>query len=233
VTTIRAITRLGLAGSGLGTIAGLVELTIGSGIREWIGNKQDPTRLGLVTIALSLITAATTVALRRQRLSPSQQAAAAAGLLGPGLICFSTVGRLWYVPGILLVAAGLLVLADLRGHTAAVRQATAHNWTAILTGTLGLLYLALGLTAHGLPGLLGIAGGLAILTLVASRLHLLRFRRTALAGAVLPFAIVTWWSVVTPLIALLVIAIGGPPGGTSTADRQGSPAQAGVGHPIR
>jgi hypothetical protein len=211
VTRISVPTKLALVGSALGAAAGVVELTVGSSIREWIGNKNDPTRLGLVTITLSLIALASALALQRRstEMSPTRQAALATGLLGPGLVCLSTVGRLWYVPGILLVAAGLLVLADLRDHRRVVLAAAGQHWTAILTATLALLYLALGLTAQGLAGLLGIAGGLATLALLALRprgpgwlVHV------ALAAAVLPFALTTWWSVVTPLLAALTLAIG-------------------------
>jgi hypothetical protein len=86
-----------------------------------------------------------------------------------------------------------------------------RRWTAILTGILGLLYLALGLTAHGPAGILGLAGGLATLGLIALGGRVSRSRRLALvllAVVVAPFALLTWWSLVTPLLALLILVIG-------------------------
>ena len=102
------------------------------------------------------------------------------GLLLPERSASRRVGRLWYVPGILLVGAGVLTLAALRnakaGAVGAVLAVAARNWTAILTGILGLLYLALGL----------------------------------LLAALAPFALATWWSVVTPLLALLATTTATP-----------------------
>ena len=93
---------LALAGASLGALAGLLELTIGPSIRDWVGNKQDTTRLGWTTIILSLVALAAAIAIRRR---PDRRVAIALGLLVPGLICFTTVGRLWYLPGTLLWSA--------------------------------------------------------------------------------------------------------------------------------
>ena len=215
----RAATTLGLAGAALGTLAGLVELTVGDEIRSWIGDKHDTTRLGLATIVLSLLALVCATALRRRPdAAPAWRAAAGFGLLAPGLICFTTVGRLWYIPGLLLVAAGTAILAGLRGDAGTVVAATARNWTAILTGILGVLYLALGVTAHGLAGILGIAGGLATIALVAARDRLPRRRTLALSlvAAVAPFALATWWSLITPLLALLILVLGTTATATAT-----------------
>ena len=45
--------QLGICGAALGMLAGLIELSIGAQIRPWIGNKENPAVLGLVTILLS------------------------------------------------------------------------------------------------------------------------------------------------------------------------------------
>jgi hypothetical protein len=127
----------------------------------------------------------------------------------PGAICFTTVGRLWYLPGAILVVAGLLVLADLRGETSALRATVDRNWTAILTAVLALLYLFLGATALGLAGLLGILGGLGVLAVLAFRTRLPAALGLALlAVAMVPFALLAWWSVAVPLIGGLLIATG-------------------------
>ena len=210
----RPATTLGLVGGALGTLAGVVELTVGASIRSWIGDKHDPTRLGLVTVALSLVALASALALlRRPGGSPARRAVLGFGLLLPGAICFTTVGRLWYVPGALLVAAGMLTLAALRREAGAVLAVAARNWIALLTGILGLLYLALGLTAQGLAGAFGIAGGLATIALITTRERLPLPRPLALGflvAALAPFALATWWSIVTPLLALLTTSTATP-----------------------
>jgi hypothetical protein len=135
----------------------------------------------------------------------------AAALLLPGLICFTTVGRLWYLPGALLIAAGVTVAADLRGEAREVAAAATRNGTAILTVVLACFYVFLGATALGVAGVLGILGGLLILGLVAMR-GKLRAPVTVvlLLLAALPFAVLTWWSVATPLIGILLVALGVP-----------------------
>jgi hypothetical protein len=219
----RLATALGLAGGALGTLAGLVEVTVGAEIRSWIGNKNDPGRLGLVTVVLALVALTAALVLRRRpdvpAVAPSGRAALGFALLGPGLIGFSTVGRLWYVPGLLLVGSAIVLGTTLRGERRAVVAAMGRSWTTILTGILGLLYLALGLTAHGLAGIAGIAGGLATLGLLALGGHgrdrgrgrgrlSHRPALVLLAVAVAPFALLTWWSLVTPLLALLILVLG-------------------------
>ena len=87
--------------------------------------------------------------------------------------------------------------------------AAEQHWTAILTATLGAFYLALGVTAQGWPGALGIVGGLATISLVATRGHLpMPLAARLLLLAVAPFAAATWWSVITPLLATLITVIG-------------------------
>ncbi|MGH3085414.1 MAG: hypothetical protein ACRDNP_15425, partial [Gaiellaceae bacterium] len=112
--------------------------------------------------------------------------------------------RLWYLPGVLLLLAGLAVLADLRAERSEVSEALGRNWLAVLTVVLAAFYLFLGATALGLAGALGILGGLVILALVAAGDRISRaLAATLLVTATLPFAALTWWSVATPLIGLL------------------------------
>lgn len=203
---------LGVLGATLGLVAGLIELTVGPSIRPWVGNKQDTTRLGLATLALSAVAlTAALLLLRRRAPQPSWRLVLAAGLLLPGLLCFTTVGRLWYVPGALLVVAGLLVATGLRKDVKEVTAAAERNWTAILTVVLAAFYLFLGATALGLAGVLGIAGGLLVLALLAGRLRIpVPLALALLVLAAVPFAALTWWSVATPLIGLLLLAVGVP-----------------------
>jgi hypothetical protein len=110
LTRVAAI--IGIAGAALGIVAGLIELTAGPSIRSWVGNKQDTTGLGLATIALSGIALAAALALRRWPRPPVPwRVVIVTGLLWPGVLCFTTVGRLWYLPGALLVASGLVAAA--------------------------------------------------------------------------------------------------------------------------
>ncbi|HXL44197.1 MAG TPA: hypothetical protein VN960_09085 [Gaiellaceae bacterium] len=211
-TTERIAAILGIVGATLGLVAGLVELTAGPSIRSWVGNKEDTTRLGLATLVLAAIALAAALALvRRPEASAPRRLVLAAALLLPGLICFTTVGRLWYLPGALLVAAGLLVATNVRDEVREVAAAAERNWTAILTVVLACFYVFLGATALGLAGLLGIAGGLLVLGLVATRRKLPSpVAVVLLLLAALPFAVLTWWSVATPLIGILLLALGVP-----------------------
>jgi len=206
----RAAALVGTIGASLGLAAGLAELTFGPSIRSWVGNKADTTRLGLATVVLAaLALVAALVLLRRPRAPAPVRLALAAGLLIPGLICFTTVGRLWYVPGVLLVGAGIATVVDLRKEMREVATTLGRNWTAVLTVVLGAFYVFLGATALGLAGILGILGGLLAFTLVAARGALpTPVALGLLLAAALPFAALTWWSVATPLIGLLLLALG-------------------------
>jgi hypothetical protein len=203
---------VGAAGAALGVVAGLVELTVGPSIRGWVGDKADTTRLGLATILLAAIAlGCALVLIRRRCLAAPARLALAAGLLIPGLVCFTTVGRLWYVPGVLLVAAGIGVAASLRGARRELAPAVARSWPTVLTVLLAAFYVFLGATALGLAGALGIAGGLLVLGLAAARGRVpATLALPLLLAAVIPFAALTWWSVATPLLALLLLAIGIP-----------------------
>jgi hypothetical protein len=201
---------LATTGASLGIVAGLVELTVGSHIRSWIGDKQDTTRLGLATITLSAIAllAAVTWLQRRER-SPGTRLLVVVGLIVPGVICFTTVGRAWYMPGGLLVVSAALAGWDLREHGREVIETISRSWLAALTVALGAFYVFLGATALGVAGMLGIGGGITILTIVAlsSRIPM-RVASLVLVAAALPFAVLTWWSIVTPLLAIVVLTTG-------------------------
>jgi hypothetical protein len=199
-----------LSGAALGVLAGSIELAAGPHIRAWVGEKQDTTRLGVATITLSLIALAAAAAWRRQRQPTTPtRFLVATGLLIPGLVCFTTVGRLWYVPGVLLLMAAGAALADLRTVRADVRAMITRNWLLGLTALLAIVYILLGVTALGLAGALGILGGIAILAALATAARMPRRQRPiVLAVAAAPFAALTWWSVITPLLAILIVTIG-------------------------
>lgn len=109
--------RLGVIGAILGVIAGVVQWAFGDEIPDWTGNKLHPVQLGLITILLSVIAFAGIRHLARHPDAPMRERVLAT--IGVGLaagICFTTVGRLWYVPGPLLLVAAVLLN----------RRATAH-----------------------------------------------------------------------------------------------------------
>lgn len=201
---------LALVGATLGLAAGIVELTVGASIRPWIGDKHDPARLGVVTIVLSLIALAAAIAVLRQpRVEGGTRVVISAGLLIPAVIGFTTVGRLWLIPGPLLLASGIQTARASGADARAALAAVAHNWVAILAGALGCVMAALGMATLGVAGALGVVGGIAVVALVAGR-RLLR-GSTYLAGllvATAPFAALTWWSVVTPALAATIISLG-------------------------
>lgn len=102
--------RLGTWGATLGMLAGVVELSIGAHICPWIGNKENPAVLGLVTILLSGLALAAFIVVRKQEPRTNDgKLAILLGALLPAAICFTTVGRLWYLPGALLMVAAALL----------------------------------------------------------------------------------------------------------------------------
>lgn len=102
--------QLGKLGSVLGALAGLIELTIGTRILPWIGNKESPFALGFVTIILSTV-AFLSILSARKYVAPTndRKLAIFLGVLLPAAICFTTVGRLWYLPGSLLLLSSIFL----------------------------------------------------------------------------------------------------------------------------
>jgi hypothetical protein len=201
---------LATIGASLGIVAGLVELTVGPHIHSWVGNKQDTTRLGLATLTLSAIALLAAVTwLQRGETSPATRLLVVVGLTLPGVVCFTTVGRAWYLPGGLLVVAAATAASELREDVREVVETISRQWLAALTVVLGAFYVFLGATALGVAGMLGIGGGITILSIVALSTRIpTRVASLVLVAAALPFAVLTWWSIVTPLLAILVVAIG-------------------------
>jgi hypothetical protein len=201
--------RIATLGAALGVIAGAIDLAIGSSIRGWSGNKLDPTPLGLLTIILSAIALAAAVSWQRPggQVGDRRLATVLAFLIPAGL-CFTTVGQLWHLPGVLLIAASILVVGA-STRTELSHAVSVHHWVGGLTALLGGYYLVLG--GDALPkavGVLGILGAIAIWTALLDTRRSHRVRLILLAVGALPFAVATWWSVITPLIALLLLAIG-------------------------
>jgi hypothetical protein len=131
--------RLGSWGAALGMLAGIVELSVGVHIRPWIGNKENPFVLGLVTLLLSGL-AWITVRTAQNHVPQNADGKLATifGVLLPAGICFTTVGMLWYLPGILLSVSAFLLMADFwldHPHTAS----HPWRWVSGLGALIGLL----------------------------------------------------------------------------------------------
>jgi hypothetical protein len=102
--------RLGSAGALLGVLAGVAQWAFGDEIPEWTGNKLHPVQLGIITIVLSLASLGCLRYVEGHRGNRTAGwFAAALVVLATAVVCFTTVGRLWYVPGpLLLVSLALL-----------------------------------------------------------------------------------------------------------------------------
>ena len=199
---------LGLFGGSMGVVAGLVQLTVGARIPDWTGDKASPVALGSLTVLLSGISLVCAIRLRHATpLPPGRQVTVTAGLLLPGLLCFSTTGTLWYLPGVLLVLAGVWAIAasDIRQ----TREVIEANWPSVLISALGGIELLMAVSAAPVTTMvIGVIGGLALVA--APWTSPARLRVGLLLVGALPFAVLTWWSLASPLLALLALAIGLP-----------------------
>jgi hypothetical protein len=77
-----------------------------------------------------------------------------------------------------------------------------YQWN-IMLAALGALEVWLAATAVDPARLLGILGGLLVLAAAALRPR--PWRLALVAAGALPFAVLTWWSLTTPLLALLAL----------------------------
>lgn len=101
---------LEVVGTGLGLLAGATQIIAGAAFPTWTGNKSDHVGLGLTTVVLTLLAAGGLRWLRRED-SMAMRAVLLVGVLLCVGICFTTVGRLWYLPRPLLIAAAVLAFA--------------------------------------------------------------------------------------------------------------------------
>lgn len=106
----KIVDEIGKLGSALGVLAGLIEMSIGTKILSWIGNKENPAILGIITILLSVI-AFVSVRSADKHINPTndRKLATFLGIFIPAAICFTTVGRLWYLPGTLIIVTSLFL----------------------------------------------------------------------------------------------------------------------------
>jgi hypothetical protein len=224
-------TGLGITGAVLGVAAGLIQTTVGSGIPEWSGDKLANGALGLLTTALAAVAGLAALRQRNARLSVLSRAACALALIGPGLVCLTTVGRLWYLPAALLTTAGVFTVDSWRDTAAAL----VRDWRRVLLTALAGCEL---LMAAGGPALLMVVGGLGAAALVAAA-----WWRTATRPAVLtlvvsgtiPFGARGWTAVVPVALAVLALLLSVPllrrPGRDGPRTAHDRPAPGVVRHP--
>jgi hypothetical protein len=201
----RVAAGLGITGSVIGVIAGTVQALVGAQIPAWTGAKQEPVSLGLLTIALSLVAGYAAHRQAQPNTTVTSRVAYAAALLIPGLLCFTTVGRLWFLPGPLLLAAALFSLDSIR-----------HTWTLISRNWLRCMFVLLGaaellMAAGTAPDLLavGAVGGIALIaaaTAARSRTSLV----TLMVLGTVPFTALAWTAVIPVLLLLVVAALAVP-----------------------
>lgn len=207
MTRDRAAVLIGTVAGITGVAAGLTAIAWGARLGTLAGGKQDPVPLGLLTVLLSSVAVAASVGLSRTHAAARarKRAAVAAGQSLPGLLGFTTVGRLWWIPGSLLLLASIITISVAPME---VVRTVRRRWPAVLTGALGACMILVSATASA-PLLAG-AGVSGVLVATAPWLAA-RPRWPApvmLAAGTLPFAAFTWWTLITPLIAVLTLTAG-------------------------
>ena len=205
-TTLNRASTVGLAAAGLTAAAGVIELAVGS--NSWTGDKNEPTTLGALTVILAGIIAASALVLIRRRPTSASSLASAVGMALPALISVTTAGRFALPGAIVGVTGGALAFADARTR-GSIRRTISDALPTALLAVLAVIYLAFGAVA-GPIGFLGILGAAAVIAALALEEHSTRLATAVLVIGVVPFAAATWWSVVIPLTAILLLAIGLP-----------------------
>jgi hypothetical protein len=142
---------------------------------------------------------------RRPHLGAGGRLVAVVALGLPALVCFTTVGRLWIVPGPLLLIGATLSI----GSWSEAADLTRRNWTRVLLASLGGFEMLMAAGATPVVMAVGVAGGAA---LVAGAWAWAGDHRTVLAGALIalgtvPFAALAWIALVPLLLLLVAVAL--------------------------
>ncbi|MET0966120.1 MAG: hypothetical protein ABWZ02_06975 [Nakamurella sp.] len=209
----RAAAAIGVTGSILGVVAGIAQATIGSQIPDWSGAKASPVPLGLLTIGLSALAGWAAIRQRNPRLSVWQRAACALALIGPGLLCLSTVGRLWYPSAVLLLIAGTVSI-DSWSDTA---RAAGRDWFRVLLTVIGGFEILMAAGSAPLLMMVGVAGGIALMVVAWLRASSRTVLVALVVAGTIPFAALAWTAIVPVLLAVVALAVAVP----VIRDRQG------------
>jgi hypothetical protein len=202
----RRIRTFGVLAGGLGGLAAVAELV--GGTSAWTGNKSDPTTLGLVTLGLAAVIGASAWWWPR-RTTNARRVGLAVAMIVPALVGTTTAGAAWVPAALVGLYAGGRALAVVR-REGALRLVVRAHWSTVLMFVLAAVHLTFGIVARSAVGLLGIAGALAVV--VAWELGTQRrwWAVGLLAAGAIPFALATFSTVVTPLTAVLLLAVGLP-----------------------
>lgn len=202
----RSVAVLGLTGAALGIVAGALQATIGPQIPEWTGAKASSVALGLLTIGLSAVAGFAAVRQRDDGLSVWARLACALGMVGPGLLCLSTVGRLWFPSAVLLLVAAAMTIDSWRDSA----MSFAEDWLRVLLTALGGFEILMAAGAAPVPMAVGAVGGIALIAAAWLR----RAPRPVLVGLVVvgtvPFAVLAWTAVVPLLLVVTAFAVAVP-----------------------
>ncbi len=205
---LSVVARLTGIGGSLGMFAGVVQATVGDRIPDWSGNKDSPVGLGLLTIALGASVLAIAARTRRVSTAPGPETLTAITLwlAAVALLCSTTVGRLWAIPGALILAAAGFSFAACGWHS--FRGVVAANWLRGLLGLLGVFEILMAISAASVTTVAAglVAGGGLIAAAIISKPSR-RTIVTVLVTATLPFVALTWWTIVTPLVSVVALAI--------------------------
>lgn len=194
---------LAAAGSALGVLAGIIQATVGASIPYWTGAKASPGALGALTVVLSLVAAAGCAMSRRPHFGGGGRLVAVVALVLPALVCFTTVGRLWIVPGPLLLIGATLSI----GSWSEAADLTRRNWIRVLLASLGGFEKLMAAGATPVVMAVGVAGGAALIAGAWAA-----GQKPVLAGALIalgtvPFAALTWMALVPVLLLLVAVAL--------------------------
>ena len=187
-------------------VAGLVQATVGATIPEWTGAKASPVGLGLLTIALSALAGWAALRQRHQGLSVWGRAGCALAMVGPGLLCLSTVGRLWYPSAVLLVVAGAMTVDN---WPRTLRSIAADWWRVLLTA-LGGFELLMAAGAAPVTMAVGAVGGVALITAAWLRSAPGRLLIGLVAVGTVPFAVIAWTAMVPMMLAVVAALVAIP-----------------------
>lgn len=192
---------LAISGAVLGAVAGIVQASVGSEIPDWTGSKASPDALGALTIALSLVAGVGCAAMRRPH--RDEPLVAVAAIVVPALVGFTTVGRLWLVPGPLLLVGATLSIASWSDAA----DLTRRSWTRVLLASLGGFEMLMAVGATPVVMAVGAAGGAALVAAaITGAQRRGRFVGLVLLGSI-PFAAVAWTALIPVLLLLVATAL--------------------------
>lgn len=204
--TFRTGSALTAAGAALGVVAGVAQAVLGSQIPDWTGAKAEPVALGILTIVLSCLAATAALVVLRRPDRPSLQVAMLATVVVVALVCFTTVGRLWLLPGPLLLVGAAMQMPDAPEVWTVLRR----EWIPVLVVALGACELVMAAGANPVPMVVGGVGGAALVASVGPSRSRPRACAALLVLGTVPFAVVAWSALVPLLVLALTAALAAP-----------------------